>query len=85
VNYVEKDFTGAQLGLLNYSFGETTGFQGGLYNRGGNFVGLQLGLLNRVTHLAGGLQVGLLNFWDDAKPGDFGEERAFFPFVNWNF
>jgi hypothetical protein len=83
-NYVEGDFTGWQQGIANWSFGETTGLQTGIYNRGGNFTGLQLGLVNRVRRLRG-LQIGLLNFHDEADQSRFPAESKFFPIVNWKF
>lgn len=64
-NYAEN-YTGVQLGLVNYASGEFTGLQWGLVNYSGDLTGVQLGAVN-WAETASGFQWGVVNY---AATGD---------------
>ena len=61
-NYAEN-YTGLQMGFVNYASGEMTGLQWGwLGNYAGDLTGAQLGIVNIATAADGAFQWGLLNY-----------------------
>ena len=90
VNYAEN-YTGAQLGFLNYTRGELIGLQAGwnffAVNYAGKLTGVQLGLVNYAETVHNGLQIGLVNImpeneWFDDFPNDLAKGMVI---VNWSF
>jgi hypothetical protein len=76
LNYAEN-YKGLQWGLVNYTTGNLSGWQGGfgfgilvsaLNYTGGDMRGLQTGVVNYAGKLTG-LQIGILNYAATAKSG----------------
>jgi hypothetical protein len=76
LNYAEN-YKGLQWGLVNYTTGDVTGWQGGfglgvaisaVNYTGGSLKGLQTGVVNYAGNLTG-LQLGLVNYAETAKTG----------------
>lgn len=76
LNYAEN-YKGLQWGLVNYTTGDVSGWQGGfgfgilvsaLNYTGGDMRGLQTGVVNYAGKLTG-LQLGLVNYAKTAKSG----------------
>ena len=76
LNYA-KNYKGLQWGLVNYTTGDVSGWQGGfgfgilvsaLNYTGGDMKGLQTGVVNYAGKLTG-LQLGLVNYAATAKSG----------------
>ena len=66
-NYAEN-YTGAQVGWVNYASGEMTGLQWGwLGNYAGDLTGVQLGIANIATAVDGGFQWGFVNYAETAN------------------
>ena len=66
-NYAEN-FTGAQIGWVNYTSDDFVGLQWGVVNiTGGDFVGAQLGPVNIVKGSATGFQGGIVNYADSGE------------------
>lgn len=65
VNYASGDFVGLQWGLVNWSPTTFKGVQLGLVNGTGQLTGLQLGCVNYAETARNGLQVGLVNVIED--------------------
>lgn len=61
MNYVDQDFCGVQLGLVNSVNGDMQGLQAGAINMTQDGSGIQLGVFNRAERFSG-LQVGVANF-----------------------
>ncbi len=78
VNIAEADFTGAQLGAVNYNAGSFEGLQWGFVNHTMKGDGLQLGFVNFAQKIHG-VQIGFINIisQDGFLP--------VFPIVNWSF
>ncbi|MDF7822996.1 hypothetical protein P4B35_03155 [Pontiellaceae bacterium B12227] len=61
-NYAEN-YTGLQMGWVNYASGEMTGLQWGwIGNYAGDLTGAQLGMVNIAKTVDGGFQWGLVNY-----------------------
>jgi len=60
-NYVEHDFCGVQLGLVNSVNGDMQGLQAGAVNLTQDGAGIQMGVFNRAERFSG-LQVGVANY-----------------------
>ena len=76
LNYADN-YKGLQWGLVNYTTGNFSGWQGGpffgllvsaLNYTGGTMTGLQLGAVNYAGNLSG-LQAGLVNYADRSEAG----------------
>ena len=76
LNYAEN-YKGLQWGLVNYTTGDVSGWQGGfvfgiaisaLNYTGGDMRGLQTGVVNYAGKLTG-LQIGVVNYAETAKSG----------------
>ena len=85
-NYAEN-YTGAQLGMVNYASGKFVGLQAGVVNIAGTLTGLQLGTVNYATSAHNGLQIGVVNIiadnnWFTDFPSDLAKGMVF---VNWSF
>jgi len=85
-NYAEN-YTGAQIGFVNYTSEKFVGLQSGFVNIAGTFTGLQLGTVNYAKSAHNGLQIGLVNIiadnaWFKDFPGDLAKGMVF---VNWSF
>ena len=85
-NYAEN-YTGAQLGIVNYTSGEFVGAQLGFVNIAGTMTGLQWGFVNYVETGNNCFQIGLVNIikenaWFKDFPGDLAKG---FVIVNWSF
>ena len=85
-NYAEI-YTGAQIGVVNYTCEEFVGLQMGFVNISGQLTGLQLGFVNYAKTAQNGLQIGLVNIIEDNQwfsdfPGDLATGMVF---VNWSF
>jgi len=76
VNYVEKDFTGLQVGAVNIG-GRVKALQVGLFNEADDMSGLQIGLINH-TRMMRGVQVGFINVIEN-------NDLSFLPIVNFFF
>lgn len=61
INYVEHDFCGVQLGLVNVVNGDMQGLQAGAINLTQDGAGIQMGVFNRAERFSG-LQVGVANY-----------------------
>ena len=61
LNYTSADFFGWQAGCVNYTADNFSGFQLGCLNYAGRLTGLQLGILNMAPQADHGLQIGLIN------------------------
>lgn len=61
MNYVEHDFCGVQLGLVNCVNGDMQGLQAGAINLTQDGAGIQMGVFNRAERFSG-LQVGVANY-----------------------
>ncbi|MEI6892178.1 MAG: hypothetical protein V5783_08415 [Pontiella sp.] len=99
-NYAEN-YTGVQLGIVNYASGDLVGLQWGVVNHAANLTGVQLGLVN-CSEMATGFQWGFVNYTKSARNlfqlglvniiqdnewfSDFPNDLAKgFVFVNWSF
>ncbi|MCK5675978.1 MAG: hypothetical protein KAH99_03075 [Verrucomicrobia bacterium] len=85
-NYAEN-YTGAQLGFVNYASGDFVGAQLGAVNIAGKITGLQWGVVNYAKTAHNGLQIGLVNIiadnaWFKDFPGDLAKGMVI---VNWSF
>jgi hypothetical protein len=76
LNYADN-YKGLQWGVVNYTTGDFSGWQGGpffgllgsaLNYTGGTMTGLQLGIVNYTGNLSG-LQLGLVNYADESDAG----------------
>jgi hypothetical protein len=76
VNYVEKNFTGLQVGAVNIG-GRVKALQVGLFNEADDMSGLQIGLINH-TRMMRGVQVGFINVIEN-------NDLSFLPIVNFFF
>lgn len=65
-NYAEN-YTGAQVGLVNYTSGDFVGLQLGAVNVANSLTGAQLGIANIATSVDGGFQWGLVNYTETAN------------------
>ena len=66
-NYAEN-YTGAQIGWVNYASGELTGLQWGwIGNYAGDLTGVQLGAVNIAKAVDGGFQWGVVNYAETAN------------------
>ncbi len=66
-NYAEN-YTGAQIGWVNYASGELTGLQWGwIGNYAGDLTGAQLGAVNIAKAVDGGFQWGVVNYAETAN------------------
>ncbi len=61
LNYTSSDFFGWQAGCINYTADNFSGFQLGFLNYAGRLTGLQLGLFNMAPQADHGMQLGLIN------------------------
>lgn len=66
-NYAD-DYTGVQLGIVNYAAGDFVGAQLSAVNIASNLKGLQFGAVNYCTDLTG-LQLGFVNWADHSTSG----------------
>lgn len=86
-NYAEN-YTGAQLGIVNYASGTFTGIQWGMVNISKEVDGgFQWGLVNYAETAHNLFQLGLVNIiadneWFKDFPGDFAKGMVL---VNWTF
>ncbi len=85
-NYAEN-YTGAQLGFVNYASGDFVGLQAGTVNIAGKITGLQWGVVNYAKTARNGMQIGLVNIiadnaWFKDFPGDLAKGMVL---VNWSF
>lgn len=76
VNYVEKDFSGIQIGLVNIA-DQVNALQIGLFNGADDMSGLQIGIVNK-TRLMRGCQIGVVNVIENS-------DIPFLPIVNFFF
>jgi hypothetical protein len=76
VNYVEKDFTGLQVGLVNVA-DRVSALQIGLFNGADDMSGLQIGVVNK-TRLMRGFQIGVVNVIENS-------DVPFLPVINFFF
>jgi hypothetical protein len=60
-NYADS-YTGAQLGIVNWTASEFTGAQLGFVNGAGALTGLQWGAVNYSQNTVGGVQLGWINY-----------------------
>ena len=76
LNYADS-YTGLQWGLVNYTSGDFTGWQGGFFlgivgsvvnYTGGTMTGFQCSVVNYAGDL-NGFQLGIVNYADKAKAG----------------
>ena len=86
LNYADN-YSGLQVGLVNYTGGAMLGFQAGVVNCAGALTGLQVGLINYAVVPETGLQIGLLNLMPENRwlwdlPDDPAPAMIF---VNWHF
>ena len=87
VNYAE-DYTGAQIGSVNYASGNVKGVQLGFVNYAEKLEGVQLGYVNYTETMKKGLQVGLVNIirsndkWFEEFPSKVAPAMIF---LNWSF
>lgn len=85
-NYAEN-YTGAQLGIVNYTSDDFVGAQLGMVNIAGKATGLQWGLVNYSASARNLFQLGLVNIiadnpWFKNFPGEFAQGMIL---VNWSF
>ena len=85
-NYADS-YTGAQLGIVNYTSGEFVGAQLGFVNIAGTMTGLQWGFVNYVETGKNCFQIGLVNIikenaWFTDFPSDLAKGMVI---VNWSF
>ncbi len=86
-NYAEN-YTGAHLGIGNYSSGHFVGAQIGAGNYAKKLTGFQFGFVNFAESIDSGVQIGFINIVPETKVWfkNFPNEVApVFPFVNWRF
>ncbi len=70
LNITKGDFTGAQMGLVNWTEGYFHGWQNGAFNYTvGRFVGLQSGLVNMSKGESTGANLGLVNYAEGSFKG----------------
>ena len=70
LNITQGDFTGAQLGLVNWTEGFFHGWQHGAFNYTvGRFVGLQSGLVNISKGQTSGANIGAVNYAEGSFKG----------------
>ncbi|MDF7798724.1 hypothetical protein P4C99_04575 [Pontiellaceae bacterium B1224] len=60
-NYADS-YTGAQLGIVNWTSEEFTGAQLGFVNGAGDLTGLQWGAVNYSQNMTAGVQLGWINY-----------------------
>jgi hypothetical protein len=77
VNYVETDFTGLQVGLVNVVSHQASALQIGLYNGADDMSGLQIGVINHAR-LMRGFQIGVVNVIENS-------DVPFLPVLNFLF
>jgi hypothetical protein len=77
VNYVEKDFSGIQVGLVNVVSEQASALQIGLFNGADDMSGLQIGVVNH-TRLMRGCQIGVVNVIENS-------DVSFLPVLNFLF
>jgi hypothetical protein len=77
VNYVERDFSGLQIGTVNVVSREAKALQIGFYNGAEDMSGLQIGVVNR-TRLMRGCQIGVVNVIENS-------DIPFLPVINFFF
>lgn len=85
-NYSDN-YSGAQIGFVNYNKGSFFGFQWGAGNYTQKLKGLQLGLVNFAETADQGVQIGIINIiqqnpWFEEFPQSL---ALAFPIVNWKF
>jgi len=61
VNYTEGSFGGGQLGIVNYTVGAMQGVQLIGVNYAGRLNGVQIGFINYAAEVESGVQIGLIN------------------------
>lgn len=61
INFTSTDFFGWQAGVINYTADTFSGFQLGCFNYAGRLTGLQLGLFNMAPQADHGMQIGIVN------------------------
>ncbi len=64
-NYAEN-YTGVQLGIVNYASGEFIGLQWGFVDIANSLTGVQLGAVNLAQSVDGGFQCGVVNYAETA-------------------
>lgn len=84
VNYTSGDFVGAQLGFVNIA-GTMKGLQWGTVNYTKDLTGLQLGLVNWAEHSTSGIQLGLVNIIPQNEWFKDGDFGKGMVFFNWGF
>jgi hypothetical protein len=86
LNLTQENFSGWQDGLINYTGKQFCGFQSGVINVAGHFRGLQFGVFNYAEKLTG-VQIGVLSIAAENRWfNQFPREFApAIPFVNWSF
>lgn len=85
VNYTSGDFVGVQWGGVNITMNKFKGFQWGTVNYCGDLTGLQLGLVNWAKRSTSGVQIGLANIIPENEWFSDGDLGKGFIFVNWGF
>jgi hypothetical protein len=76
VNYVEKSFTGLQVGTVNVAK-EIHALQVGVYNEADDATGIQIGVINHARIMRG-IQIGVINVIDN-------NDIPFLPVINFFF